>query len=75
MTRTVAPLLVVDDDAINIVRNPSIRQLSNIPRFFSVAETATSNMSYVAVYRPLSTLSYAVDYAWARLEQIGRAHV
>ncbi|MEE8536440.1 MAG: hypothetical protein V3S71_00400, partial [Acidobacteriota bacterium] len=45
--------LFIYDDTINIVRNPSIRQLSNTFEFFHKAETATSNMSFAAVYRPL----------------------
>jgi tetratricopeptide (TPR) repeat protein len=61
----------VYDDSINIVKNASIRQLSNLPRFFTRAETATSNESYVVVYRPLSTVSYAVDYALGRLRPRG----
>ncbi len=61
----------VYDDTINIVRNPSIRKLSNTPRFFTAAETATANMSFRAVYRPLSTLSYAIDYALFRLQPRG----
>ncbi len=63
--------LFIYDDTINIVRNPSIRQLSNTFEFFHKAETATSNMSFAAVYRPLSTLSYAIDYALFRLEPSG----
>lgn len=58
----------VYDDAINIVENTGIRRLSNIPRFFAQPEMTTSNMSYEGVYRPISTVSYAVDYALARLD-------
>jgi tetratricopeptide (TPR) repeat protein len=61
----------VYDDSINIVKNASIRRLANLPQFFTRAETATSNESYVVVYRPLSTVSYAVDYSLWRLQPRG----
>jgi tetratricopeptide (TPR) repeat protein len=61
----------VYDDAINIVKNASIRRLANFPSFFTRAETATSNESYVVVYRPLSTVSYAFDYAIGKLRPRG----
>lgn len=61
----------VYDDIINIVKNPSIRRLENLPHFFTRPETTTSNMAYEHVYRPLCTVSYAVDYALGRLDPRG----
>lgn len=50
-----------DDDHV-IVENPSIRSLANVPRFFTDAHTFSSLPSN-ATYRPLVTLSFALDYA------------
>ena len=50
-----------DDDHV-IVENASIRSLSNWPRFFTDAHTFSSLPSN-ATYRPLVTLSFALDYA------------
>lgn len=61
----------VYDDSINIVKNPSIRRLANLPRFFTEIETTTSNESFELVYRPLSTVSYALDYALGGLKPRG----
>jgi len=50
------------DDEHVIVENASIRSLSNVPRFFTDANTFSSLPSN-ATYRPLVTLSFAIDYA------------
>jgi tetratricopeptide (TPR) repeat protein len=50
-----------DDDHV-IVENPAIRSLANLPRFFTDAHTFSSLPSN-ATYRPLVTLSFALDYA------------
>jgi tetratricopeptide (TPR) repeat protein len=50
-----------DDDHV-IVENASIRSLANWPRFFTDAHTFSSLPSN-ATYRPLVTLSFALDYA------------
>jgi tetratricopeptide (TPR) repeat protein len=48
-----------DDEAVK--NNPAIRSLKNIPRFFFDSSTAsTSPEDYV--YRPVVTLSFAIDY-------------
>jgi len=49
------------DDAHVIVNNLSIRGLHDPARFFTDAQTFTSRPQN-AVYRPLLTLSYALDY-------------
>ena len=50
-----------DDDHV-IVQNPAIRSLSHWPRFFTDVHTFSSRPSN-ATYRPLVTLSFAIDYA------------
>jgi tetratricopeptide (TPR) repeat protein len=49
------------DDSHVIVDNLSIRGLHDVPRFFADPQTFTS-LPQNAVYRPLLTLSYAIDY-------------
>src|SRR5919204_2104854 len=49
------------DDSYYIVRNIFIRDLANVPRFFADAHTFSS-FSGNAVYRPLVTLTFAIDY-------------
>jgi len=49
------------DDSHVIVNNLSIRSLHDLPRFFSDPLTFTARPQN-AVYRPLLTLSYALDY-------------
>jgi len=51
------------DDFHVLETNLAIRSLNNAPRFFTDAETFTARPQN-AVYRPLLTLSYALDY-WA----------
>jgi tetratricopeptide (TPR) repeat protein len=50
------------DDDHAIVENASIRSLSNWTRFFTDAHTFSSQPSN-ATYRPIVTLSFALDYA------------
>src|ERR1017187_1363367 len=50
------------DDGHVIVNNVYIRSLRNTPRFFTDAHTFSS-LPQNATYRPLVTLSYAIDYA------------
>ena len=49
------------DDSHVIVDNLSIRGLHDVSRFFADPQTFTS-LPQNAVYRPLLTLSYAIDY-------------
>ncbi len=53
------------DDSHVIVNNMFIRSLENAPRFFTDAHTFSS-LPQNATYRPLVTLSYAIDYAAGR---------
>lgn len=50
------------DDAHVIVENAAIRSLEHWPRFFTDAHTFSS-LPQNATYRPLVTLTYALDYA------------
>ena len=52
------------DDLHVIVNNVSIRSLHNVPLFFRDAYTFSSIPEH-ATYRPLVTLTYAIDYALA----------
>ncbi|MEI8201962.1 MAG: hypothetical protein WCH34_03060 [Bacteroidota bacterium] len=49
------------DDNHTIENNPAIRSLSNFTQFFTDARTLTPHPEN-QVYRPLITLSYAIDY-------------
>ena len=51
------------DDAHVIESNLFLRSLGNVPRFFTDANTFSS-LPQNATYRPLVTLSLALDYAW-----------
>jgi Flp pilus assembly protein TadD len=53
------------DDVHVVETNPFIRDLTNIPRFFTDAN-AFSSLPQNTVYRPLVTLSLAIDYAIGR---------
>jgi tetratricopeptide (TPR) repeat protein len=53
------------DDAHVIESNLFLRSLSNVPRFFTDANTFSS-LPQNATYRPLVTLSLALDYAIGR---------
>jgi tetratricopeptide (TPR) repeat protein len=52
----------VSDDEYFIVKNVAIRSLSNIPSFFVNPSAAAFSELSQDVYRPITTLSYAVDY-------------
>ena len=57
----------VSDDSYFIVKNVHIRNLSNIPYFFiNPSAVAFSELSQ-DVYRPLTTISYAIDFNLWRL--------
>lgn len=54
----------VYDDQWTIVRNPSIKQVRPLRRFFLDTQTGASPMTGMArtIYRPFSTVSFAVDF-------------
>jgi len=53
------------DDAHTVIDNPSIRSLSNLPRFFTDASTF-SVLPANRTYRPMVSASLALDYALGR---------
>jgi hypothetical protein len=54
----------ISDDAHFIKSNPAVRSLSNAGSFFlNPRATTASTSGYEGIYRPLRTLSFAVDYA------------
>lgn len=55
------------DDHYGITPNPWIRSLANIPQFFTDPNTYTTLRENVD-YRPMATLSYAVNYAVSELQ-------
>lgn len=54
------------DDRYFIVRNESLRDLSNITKFFHDSSTTSSAHHMGEIYRPLRNVTYAVDYALSR---------
>ncbi|HXI11946.1 MAG TPA: tetratricopeptide repeat protein [Thermoanaerobaculia bacterium] len=57
------------DDSHVIETNAFIRSLANAPLFFRDAHTFSS-VPANATYRPLVTLSYAIDYSFTRLDPL-----
>ena len=53
------------DDSHSIIDNPAIRTLRNIPRFFTDA-SLFSSIKGLQVYRPVLSVSLAIDYWLAR---------
>lgn len=54
----------ISDDIRFITSNPAIKNLSHIGEFFlHPAEATASTSGYEGIYRPLRTLSFAIDYA------------
>lgn len=56
------------DDGYNVVQNESIRSLADVPSYFTSAWGATASEEYDqalnrSYWRPMSTVSFAVDYA------------
>jgi Flp pilus assembly protein TadD len=61
---------VWDDDQF-IVNNPAIRSLHEWPRYFYDPHTHASSNYQFYIYRPLRTLTYAIDYALWKLNPGG----
>ena len=59
------------DDGPEVVENRLIRSLRDAPEVFSTASWAGSGDADVPMYRPLTTLSYSLDYARAGLSPAG----
>ena len=61
----------VSDDEYFIVKNVNVKSLKNIPSFFmNRSAVAFADLSQ-DVYRPVTTLSYAVDYLFCKLNTFG----
>lgn len=61
----------VYDDQYFIVDNIEIRSLSNFTRFFTDPENTVASRPWEGIYRPLRTLSYALDYKTWGLNPLG----
>lgn len=59
------------DDQHYIVANTYIRDLSNIPSFFTGTKFSSFEKEFAAHYRPILVTSYAVNYAIGGLKPVG----
>lgn len=59
------------DDQSFVADNISIRSLRNFPQFFTDNKTGATGELANDVYRPITTLSYAIDYAIWGLNSFG----
>lgn len=67
---TLANGFVIDDTAF-VVRNPIIRDLANVPQMFTSGFWESTSASVHWLYRPMVTLSYAVNYSLGGLDPFG----
>jgi tetratricopeptide (TPR) repeat protein len=70
---TFAPTLSYEfafDDAPEIVRNDHVRSLANVPEIFSSGAWAGAG-EYNPIYRPLTTLTYALNHAVGGASPVG----
>ncbi len=65
------PNAFVFDDKIAIVENPMIRSLRNVPTLLVTGYWAQSRSGRSNLYRPLATISYALNYAVGGLHPFG----
>jgi Flp pilus assembly protein TadD len=61
----------VYDDVPLIIENPLIRNLTNLPRMFTLGLWELSSLRGKSYYRPLLTLSLAVNYALGGFDPFG----
>lgn len=59
------------DDEYFIVKNISIRNLGNLPRFFTDSSSVAFSGLAKDVYRPVTASSYAIDYKIGKLNTFG----
>ncbi len=59
------------DDLHHIVKNPHIRDINNIPSFFTNPETFSLKYKSHLHYRPLVMVSYALNYHFGKLNPAG----
>ncbi|MFO0581385.1 MAG: tetratricopeptide repeat protein [Anaeromyxobacter sp.] len=58
------------DDAVEVVRNEQLRSLENLPRMLTTGAWAGAGEAN-PLYRPLTTFSYALDFALGGLSPLG----
>ncbi|MCX5679304.1 MAG: tetratricopeptide repeat protein [Candidatus Omnitrophica bacterium] len=61
----------VSDDEYFIVKNVNVKSLRNIPDFFSNRSAVAFADLSMDVYRPVTTLSFAIDYLLCKLNAFG----
>jgi len=61
----------VSDDEYFVVKNVNIKSLKNIPDFISNRSAVAFADLSLDVYRPVTTLSYAIDYFFWKLNTLG----
>ncbi|MBN2492123.1 MAG: tetratricopeptide repeat protein [Planctomycetes bacterium] len=61
----------VYDDHRFVAHNAAIRSLQNVPAFFSDPSTVDPEGNWKGIYRPLRTLSYAVDHLFFAADPVG----
>lgn len=61
----------ISDDEYFVVKNVSIKSLWNIPAFFTNRSAVAFTDLALDVYRPITTLSYALDYLFWKLDVFG----
>jgi tetratricopeptide (TPR) repeat protein len=61
---------VIDDRAF-VEQNPIIRDLANVPRMFTSGFWESTSASVRALYRPIVSVSYALNYAVGGLDPFG----
>jgi len=61
----------VFDDHCFVEKNPHIKSLKNITRFFTTPLSTTASIKWKGIYRPLRTLSYALEYKLYKLNPDG----
>lgn len=61
----------VSDDEYFVVKNVNVKSLRNIPDFFMNRSAVAFADLALDVYRPVTTLSYAIDYMFWKLDAFG----
>lgn len=59
------------DDSSFVIMNRAIQSLDNIPGFFTNPKTVGAGEFWKEIYRPLTPLSYAIDYYFWKLDPFG----
>ena len=59
------------DDAYFVLKNPAIRDIRNTQSFFTDPSTLAKGKLAFENYRPLTTLSYAINYMFSSINTFG----